>query len=368
MPLSGYELNEFTANMGAENTWTPTPQLNTTRLAGDISLIYLAPNNIKYTKPEKDPFFSTYLNASVLSVGGQNFSFYESDYYVHVMGCIDQHQFCNPNRLNGSDADNCTRLTGARPIENDLTMIGYNVQQLATANRIRRILVVSGGIGSSISGKGKSALRANQLVYSALGGSIQAPLPDNQWTIEVTYWFATRLAQLQRAIVEFAAGPANLPPEAQVITPTDNGWPIMCKQQRVHNPGGYQNFSTLSISLILGVGGIIIILSWIIEPFVDHWRRKQNLRNHKRLQWILDNKLQLQRMAYEYINLGRWDQKDKDIPVTMPMANERIFRLPGNIDPHNPGLSGLRDVFDQEDSSGSHHSAKPSRNPLSKRG
>lgn len=42
-----------------ENTLAPRPELNQTR--GDITLIYLSPNNFQCMQPIYDPFFSSHL-------------------------------------------------------------------------------------------------------------------------------------------------------------------------------------------------------------------------------------------------------------------------------------------------------------------
>ncbi|KAJ6118174.1 hypothetical protein N7471_014051 [Penicillium samsonianum] len=271
------------------------------------------------------------------------------------MVCVDQHQFCNPSLWNDSNVDSCTTLTGANSLVGALDTIGYNPRQLATANRIQHILLTD-SVYFSIGGRASSALQANSQVYKLL----QAPLPDNQWVIEVKSWFTVSLAILQHAIVEFASGPTNLPPEARIITPTANGWPIMCKQQKVPNPGTYQNFSILALSLIFGIGAIILLLSWTLEPSINKWREKHDPVNHKRLQWILDNKLQLQRMAYEYANIGQWEKKGEGVPVTVLNGQRKIFKFPDKIDPYQPGLLSDHDILDQPRMTNGH----PSRNGL----
>lgn len=254
------------------NTWIPVSDLNNTNTNGDITLIWLAPNGVLSTQPVDDPFFLSHRNLS-LTVDGLGFQFYSSDCkfrkpsftrflsrlpldLVHVMACVDQRQFCNPSRSNQFGTTACTDLSGYYPEYNAIGTIGYNDRQLATAYRLLNSLRF-GQIFHSISGRGSSALRANELVSELL----QSPLAPTQWVIEVSNWFAISLSRLQHAIVEFASGPTSLPSEASVITPTAPGWPIMCKSQKVKDSGTHQNFSILALGLIFGIGVMIIILS-----------------------------------------------------------------------------------------------------------
>jgi hypothetical protein len=232
------------------------------------------------------------------------------------------------------------QLSGYYPVYNAIDTIGYNDRQLATAYRLLNSLSY-GQIFHSIFGRGSSALRANELVYELL----QSPLPPTQWVIEVSNWFAVSLSRLQHAIVEFASGPTSLPSEASVITPTAPGWPIMCKSQKVKDSGTHQNFSILALGLIFGIGVMIIILSWTLEPCINSRRRKRNPGSHRRIQWILDSKLLLLRMVYQYIGVGEWEGKARDVPTTIPLDEEKIFMLPNTIDPENPGLSHRHDVW-----------------------
>jgi hypothetical protein len=85
------------------NTWNPDKALSVND--GDTSLIFLSANNILYYgEPVKDPIFMAKKVASHLIADGKNVSMYTSNYYVNPLGCVDQHQFCNPV------TQNCTKL------------------------------------------------------------------------------------------------------------------------------------------------------------------------------------------------------------------------------------------------------------------
>jgi hypothetical protein len=50
-------------------------------------------------------------------------------------------------------------------------------------------------------------------------------------------------------------------------------------------------------------------------------------------------------MVYQYIGVGEWEGKARDVPATIPLDEEKIFMLPNTIDPENPGLSHRHDVW-----------------------
>ena len=64
-------------------------------------------------------------------------------------------------------------------------------------------------------------------------------------------------------------------------------------------------------------------------------RRKLHWKDHKTLQWTLDEKLQLQRLAYEEAGQGRWSGGTNAVPVT---AMGDKFGMPGGVDKAHPRL------------------------------
>ncbi len=92
----------------------------------------------------------------------------------------------------------------------------------------------------------------------------------------------------------------------------------MCKSQKVRHPIGYTNVSVLGIVIILVVGSVIIVISWVLDTVVGSiqkhlWKRS----DYKRVQWLLNSTLQLQRMAFESAGFGSpWLRCDETVPVT----------------------------------------------------
>lgn len=83
----------------------------------------------------------------------------------------------------------------------------------------------------------------------------------------------------------------------------------------IRNISGFQNFSLLGVTIILVIGGVLVILGSVIDIVVG-LAQKWILRRHfGRLSWVSDGYLQLQRLAYEGVSnnlendltsLGRW--------------------------------------------------------------
>ncbi|KAH7228461.1 uncharacterized protein BKA55DRAFT_599013 [Fusarium redolens] len=267
----------------------------------DLTLVWLLPNFVFSMTPIDDPFFGFHPN---------NISrkFCQPDNLVNIMACTDQYQVCNPKR----QTPICSPLTAAVLLRDNISNIELNPTQNVTA---RLILALNGadGIGSSLGGRGAGALLASEKVAQ----SIQSFLPSNQWATEVKNWFAISLIKLQYALVEYPTGPTSpLTENLALKVPQTSESQNLCRSMKVPNPGGYKSFSVLALVIVLVVGGMVIIISIILEPVTNYiynnWVTEHQFR---RLQWILDGKLQLQRMALHYRAVGK--------PRTTPFDDTR---------------------------------------------
>ncbi|GME28574.1 cytochrome p450 protein [Neofusicoccum parvum] len=89
----------------------------------------------------------------------------------------------------------------------------------------------------------------------------------------------------------------------------------LCKNQKILTTA-YTNFSVFGLATILVVGGLIIIISYALEPLVAWIQRRRNLDVYSRLEWTMNETLQLQRLAHEELGLGTWRRCNEDVPVT----------------------------------------------------
>ena len=265
-----------------------------------------------------------------MNISSTDTPYYTSDRYVNVMGCIDQHQFCNPA------TGNCTELTASDPVFRAIPTIGLNEAQTATATR----LGVSGLLMStyfSVEPRGVSAFRASETIHDV----VQIALPDNQWILEVSSWFGVSLARLQQKAVQYATGPSY---DIEVEKPRTKEEINMCKNQIIRSPGGTISFSVLGLCIIFIIGGILIVTSLVIDTLVGFIRRQLDWKKYKSLQWTLDEKLQLQRLAYEEAGQGHWDGCSGSVPV---MKKDDRIGVPKHVNDLHPRLSQRSDQSEQ---------------------
>jgi hypothetical protein len=250
--------------------------------------------------------------------------------YVNIMACTDQYQICNPMRRLAQESPVCTPLTTPLLLKDEISKIGLNPTQNATT---RLILAAHGGegISSSVYGRDSAALLVNEHVE--LG--FQNYLPNDQWMIEAKNWFAISMSKLQFAVLEYATGPPFPSEHVGVKLPSTPEAQKICTSIKIPNSGEFMFFSALGLVIIFIVGAIIIIISIALELAVNYaYKHCARRYNYRRLRWILDGKLQLQRMAYESAGFGAWEKKDAITPITADEAE--IFYLPQDIETSKP--------------------------------
>ena len=286
----------------------------------------------------KDPFFLATTPINITLDDGTNLIYYQPDRLVNVLGCADQHQLCNPA------TEECTALTALNLISHDLGRIGLNDVQFNTAIRLGNTMP-SLTTYASVNSRGANALRASETV----DGTNQIALPDNQWITEVSAWFAVSLAKLQQKTVQYATGPSYASDGILLVRPINEEQRNMCKNQIVRSQGGTISFSVLGVCIILVLGGTLIVTSVVIDTLVGFIRRTFHSKEHKSLQWILDGKLQLQRLAYEEAGQGHWRGCASSVPVTE--MDDKIG-VPKHVDPMHPRLSRISGQPEQTDTGG----------------
>lgn len=308
------------------NAWQPIPAFN--RTDADVAIFLLAPNSISYMQPVTDPFFSANIPVITHIPGSTaNTTYYTSDYFVHGLGCIDQHQFCNPT------SGDCTPLSGYNIAFHTSTRLGLTPVQQYTADRLSLTLNFV-NMYYSVNGRGSSALRAQEGVYELT----QGPLPPTQWMIEVDSWFAVGMAKLQQLVVQYAAGPSVVLDGTYNQKPGDAIGKAMCRRQIVRNgAGGTISFSVVGVVIILVVGTGAIVMNLFLDIIVGFFQRKFGVLggDYKRLSWVVDDKLQMQRMAYEEVGMGVWKGGADAVPVTR--FGDR-WALPREVDRDHPRL------------------------------
>lgn len=234
-----------------------------------------------------------------------NTTTYESDDYVNVLGCIDQHQYCNPNN------NKCTALIGSGSAIDAILALNVSNKQLAIAARIASQQSVL-GMYYSVNGRGSGALRASESVFELS----QVGLPNDQWMNEVSSWFAISLAKVQEIPIRWAIGPSYVPVGSKLKRASLPEEIQLCKSQIILSPGGTTSFSVLGIVVIFIVGIFLMLLSLFLDSLTGHFRSKLHKHDYKQVQWGLDGIFQLHRLAYEAAGQGTWTGGFNSIPVT----------------------------------------------------
>ena len=311
---AGYTLSAVQALAGSAvvvGDFDPVPAINTT--SADISLLFIAPNSVYYSEICGDPVFSahTYYNATINGVYVEG---YYPDYWVSVLGCSEDYRFCLPG------TDQCTSKQGLMQLQAAFTAneggLDLNDLQAAVTQRLISGLMLSSVYYATNTRLG-GALRASE----SLSTLSQRYLPPNQWHIEAGSWFDAGLARLQQQTQEFATGPATVPRGSYVLAPNnstaDIPWRAMCYSQLVNDSSDTMSFSVVGMAILFGVGAIIIFTSLTIDTIVGWLQVKFGKGLHARAEWLVTDKLEMQRLLFEEMKLGEWDDSKK-LPVTLP--------------------------------------------------
>ncbi|KAL1626675.1 hypothetical protein SLS54_002838 [Diplodia seriata] len=254
----------------------PIPELR--QLEGDITLYFLSPNFVMFSRKMDDPWYSAHTDFVEVFMTGLDgkMTMYRADEPASVLACVSQYQICNPNQPANRQ---CTALGSIEDIESGLKSLHFNDRQGKVIEWFGSLLSFS--IYTLIGDLGSSVLTSR---YS-LSGGLQAPIPNNQWQLEVEHWFTIWLANLQQLFVSYATGPSDPEVMRWVRTPKDDTERNICRNQKIVTTA-YTNFNTLGLCLTFAVGTLIIVVSYTIEPVVSCIQKRRTLDTYSRLECV----------------------------------------------------------------------------------
>ena len=114
--------------------WNPVDFLKVNN--SDVTLFFIEVRNVGYLQPVHDPVFWADTEVSY-AVSGEMKVRYQADFPVSVMACTEQVQICDPNTTK------CTQLVSSMELPKELTHLGLNHPQWATAQRLFHAYVAS---------------------------------------------------------------------------------------------------------------------------------------------------------------------------------------------------------------------------------
>lgn len=297
--------NKFaTPSFAGDSFFRPIPELVLDD--AQITLYFLSADNVQFINEVDDEWYSAHQFAGTLhEFGNPNnaFSYYTFDRPVSVLGCALRYQACDPS------TNICSPLS-IEPMPN-LTWSTKEQQQAFSywMGAVRPQTFVPLGVVEALT---ISALQSRK----GFSDGLQGPLPSDQWQRDVLYWQGVSMAALQMATVEVATGPtdASMYRYVQKTLPDQSG-DQSCYSQKIKSTG-YTSFSVLGLVTTLVVGGLIILASALIEPLCAFIQRRYKKGTYRRLEWVTNETLQLQRMVHEELGLGTWTGASARLPVT----------------------------------------------------
>lgn len=131
-------------------------------------------------------------------------------------------------------------------------------------------------------------------------------------------------------VQEYATGPAVVPRGSSIARPdpgelTDALFYAMCHSQLTNDASATMSFSIIGMAVLLGLGATIVLISFSVDTVVGWLQLRYGMGLHARMEWYLNDKMEMQRLLYEEMGQGHWDDS-KSVPVT---AWEDRFRSMG---------------------------------------
>ncbi|KAK7994442.1 cytochrome p450 protein [Apiospora marii] len=291
---------------------------------GDVSLMFLSGNGVLFAPPTKDDWYrATVPDRKVSYMGGpgqQNL--YRPDEAASPLGCLEQFQWCRD-----PDLGQCGTLDSAsNAIYSAAPWFDLTSEDLDNhfANATGR-LIPQTRLGSLLMWASMTLDMVNSvtMLVETLGAAILASqtslgqgfivnVPKNQWQLDVTQWWYTMLAGIQTSFVNTAQGGMDSISPPHTFKPaTADEWDF-CRNQKIRSTQ-YASFSVLGLVITYLLGALVIILSFIIEPILDHLQRHGRYSKEAYLEWEQDSAIQL--YVQNQSDRRRLSHRDESMPI-----------------------------------------------------
>ncbi|KAL9109450.1 MAG: hypothetical protein Q9227_005958 [Pyrenula ochraceoflavens] len=312
----------------SNSTFFPNEELLQALTDSDLFVISLSADKVVYTRQVNDDWYSAHRFIEEVQSSQQPgyIQVYGADEPASAIGCKAHYELCSTS---SSRTQGCTGSGGALDLETH-DMVNWDGPASSIAQWIGHPFLDIGSVTVSMT---SMALTSR----ATLGAGVQAPLPDHQWQSDVEYWHNIVLASFQGSPVENAMGPRDSDIfEHFWVTPHTDESRRLCKSQKILS-SAYSNFSILGLAVVFIVGGIIIVLGYTLEHFVDFLETRIRKNTYSRLEWSANDILQTQRMAHEELGIGTWQgcAGVGAVPVT---ERDQLLAVLDTQDPKHPRL------------------------------
>lgn len=187
-----------------------------------VFITFLSTNGVSFIGNSGDPWYSTNIltahNDGIL--GAQ---LYVSDEPASPLGCVLQHQLCNPNLAQGNDcspyfstSDSRRHMRALWPDEADRDAVKWSYWS---------------AVGAFDIGSVTTQLHTQALESNAARGIFQGRIANNQWQLDVERWFNISMATIQQRYIEVATGSTDPEMRKYIVPPSNSRQKRLCKSQ-----------------------------------------------------------------------------------------------------------------------------------------
>lgn len=220
--------------------FTPIPDLF--RPDGDVSVIFLSGNGIRFYEETEDAWYRA--TAPGYRITDQTWEgtrrMYWPEEAASPLGCVRQIQVCNtalpPDKQCGPLASLDDAMAESAQLFNLTIPQMYDDHPNSTDPTASRFLWFNELLRYAVNDLvtimqilGPSSLASKASLFQGFMGR----LPSNQWQLDVTHWWSTWLASVQTGFVETAIGPADPTGELEQlkVAPWNDHMRTLCNNQ-----------------------------------------------------------------------------------------------------------------------------------------
>ncbi|KAH7317088.1 hypothetical protein B0I35DRAFT_267343 [Stachybotrys elegans] len=215
------------SSIPAGSLFSPIPGLGDH--GGDLSIIFLLPNQILFSRPSQDDWYRATVPVSRVyqdmydSTQSTASQLYGSDELAWPMGCVEKLQFCGSHNCTGFGSRTDTR-------EDILEVLGISSEFLGPAFYTSFVHTLPGLV--TILGKKSLASR-----YKTTNG-LHTNAKANEWHEDIVHWAGTIYSAIQLRLVEMASGTGLGVPalENGTFQPVSSEWQQYCGSQVSNQP------------------------------------------------------------------------------------------------------------------------------------